>query len=324
MRGAEIRRWAIAMAACYMFARAALADEAIVSAVPVAARTVAPMHVQPSAPVLTHAPASVPPSRVVSLNPCIDTILVKIAGREQIAALSFRSRDPGQSVLADVAATYPITYETAEEVVTLKPDVVLATKHSALATRNALKRVGIRVVMLEVPESIETSFVQIRSIAHVIGRPREGDALIARLQSSIDAARGDSHITALIFQPAGLTPGNDTLIGELMRVVGFENVADRYGIKRWGVVGLEQIVANPPALLLTGEVSSRGPTRSERLLQHPALRHMRSDLTRATFPATRLYCGGPVIELALQSLMHARDRAAANNEGRVIPPVAAR
>ena len=250
------------------------------------------------------------PDRVVSLNPCVDTILVEIAPREQIAALSFRSLDPTHSPIVAIAKTYPITYETAEEVVALNPDLVIATQHSALATRNALRRIGIRTVILAVPESVDGSFEQIRQIAAAVGRQQAGTALIARIQSAIDAARGNTHQTALIFQPSGLTPGKGTLIGELMRIVGFENVADRYGIERWGLLGLEQLVADPPQVLLTGEVAASATTRAERKLQHPALLHLQGNVRRATFPARFLYCGGPVIEHALRALVSARDGSA--------------
>jgi iron complex transport system substrate-binding protein len=255
------------------------------------------------------------PKRVVSLNPCIDTILVEIAPREQVAALNFRSRDPSHSVIVELANTYPITYETAEEVITLNPDLVLATKHSALATRNALKRVGVPVEMLSVPESIQASFEQIRQVAQAIDRRTQGEALIARLQRSIDAARSDSHVTAVIFQPSGLTPGRGTLIGELMGVVGFENVAERYGIKRWGVVGLEQLVANPPELLMSDAVAPGAPLWAERMVQHPALRHLQGRMTRAVFPAREFYCGGPVMEWALRSLVAARGKIQRSREG---------
>jgi iron complex transport system substrate-binding protein len=273
------------------------------------------------------------PRRVVSLNPCVDAILVEIAPREQIAALSFRSRDPGQSVLHEIAKTYPITYETAEEVVALRPDLVLATKHSALATRNALRRVGIRTVVFDVPESIDDSFAQIKNVAIAIGRESAGQALIARLQADLRVARGNLEIPALIFQPSGFTPGADTLIGELMQVVGFKNIAARYGIERWGVVDLEQIIADPPRMLLIGEVTPGAPTWAERKVQHRALRYLTEarslrvnattcaslagctreplQMLRATVPARLLYCGGPVMEQALQSLVAAREQLGA-------------
>ena len=82
-------------------------------------------------------------------------------------------------------------------------------------------------------------------------------------------------------------------------------------------IGLEQLIADPPELLLDGEVSSGGPTWAERMVQHPALRHLQGTMVRATFPAQQLYCGGPVMELALRTLVRARDAAAVSVGGSV-------
>jgi len=79
--------------------------------------------------------------RVVSLNPCLDVILVNVADRDQIAALSHFSRDKNTSTIADLAATFPMSRESAEEVISFSPDLVLTSRHSSLATRNALRRV---------------------------------------------------------------------------------------------------------------------------------------------------------------------------------------
>src|SRR5690606_18891457 len=61
--------------------------------------------------------ASSAPTRIVSLNPCLDGLLVELVPHERIAAISHYSRDPWGSTIADIAQTLPITYETAEEVV---------------------------------------------------------------------------------------------------------------------------------------------------------------------------------------------------------------
>lgn len=63
----------------------------------------------------------------VSLNPCLDDILVNVADPDQILALSHYSRDPsGTSVGVDVARQFGVTGGTAEEVLALDPDIVLA------------------------------------------------------------------------------------------------------------------------------------------------------------------------------------------------------
>src|SRR5689334_22672743 len=100
------------------------------------------------------------PARIVSLNQCLDAILIELVPKQRIAAVSHYARDPLVSAIADRAASLPITYETAEEIVALRPDLVLASRHSAIATRNALRRVGIPYELFEVPFSVEESVAQ--------------------------------------------------------------------------------------------------------------------------------------------------------------------
>jgi len=110
------------------------------------------------------------PKRIVSMNLCLDSVLVELVPHEHILALSQYARDPWRSTIADVAAKLPYTNETAEEVVALRPDLVLAGRHSAIATRNALKRVGVRFELFDVPESIDESTEQIRRLATLLHR----------------------------------------------------------------------------------------------------------------------------------------------------------
>jgi iron complex transport system substrate-binding protein len=91
------------------------------------------------------------PRRVASLNACLDAMLVHLADRSQIAALSHYARDEHSSTVAATAKTLPFTWESAEEIIALEPDLVLASKHSALATRNALKRLHVPVERFAVP-----------------------------------------------------------------------------------------------------------------------------------------------------------------------------
>src|SRR6185436_11069723 len=129
------------------------------------------------------------PTRIVSMNLCLDSVLVELVPHEHILALSQYARDPWRSTIADVAAKLPYTNETAEEVVALRPDLVLAGRHSAIATRNALKRVGVRFELFDVPESIDESTEQIRRLAMLLHRQAEGEALVTRIQGAIDRAK---------------------------------------------------------------------------------------------------------------------------------------
>lgn len=249
-----------------------------------------------------------PPARIVSLNQCLDAILVELVPAERIAAISHYSRDPLRSPIAELAQRLPITYESAEEIVALRPDLVLASRHSAIPTRNALRRVGIHYELFDVALSIKHSLAQIRRIAALVGNPAAGEALVDRIERAIETARlppGTRRLTAAVYETGGLTAGAKTVTDELMQIVGLDNLAARYGIQMHAPMQLELLVAAPPDLLLVGEVPAAAGTQAARIVQHRVLRKVPS--MRWEFPARFMYCSGPTIIEEVAALARARD-----------------
>lgn len=252
------------------------------------------------------------PKRIVSMNLCLDSVLVELVPHEHILALSQYSRDPWRSTIADLAAKMPYTNETAEEVVALRPDLVLASRHSAIATRNALKRVGVRFELFDVPQSIDESTDQIRRLATLLHREAEGEALIGRIQNAIDRAKPaptERTLTAAIYQPGGLSTGANTVTGQLMHIAGLDNVAARYGVKSYRPLSLELLISEPPDVLLVGDTTFGAPTHAERLVHHRALQALQYRMSLEPFPARLIYCAGPAMIDALDALTAARRHA---------------
>jgi iron complex transport system substrate-binding protein len=252
------------------------------------------------------------PRRIVSMNLCLDSVLVELVPHEHILALSQYARDPWRSTIASIASKLPYTNETAEEVVALQPDLVLASRHSAIATRNALKRVGVRFELFDVPQSIDESIDQIRRLATLLHREAEGEALIGRIQAAIARARpapGERTFTAAIYQPGGLSTGANTVTGQLMQIAGLENIAARYGVKSYRPLPLELLVSEPPDVLLVGDTTYGAPTHAERIVHHRALRALQYRMSREPFPARLMYCAGPAMIDALDGLVAARRHA---------------
>ena len=167
-------------------------------------------------------PAALP--RVVSINPCVDAVLMQIAEPAQIAAISHYSQDPrATSIPLDQARRFAATSGTAEEVVALAPDIVIAGSHVAPSTISALHRMNIPLIQIGVPESIDESSAQVRTIAAAIRQPARGEALVARIDDAVRTASASSAAPpgALIWQGGGLVPGDGTLASELLRVTGF-------------------------------------------------------------------------------------------------------
>lgn len=223
---------------------------------------------------------------IVSLNPCLDAILVEVAPPDQVLALSHYSRDPSSSSIpAKVATRYGVTGGTAEEVIALRPDLVLASIYLPQPTRSALERAGLKVATFGSPTSIAESAAQVREVAALAGRSKEGEALAARLAGPLAPSR--ARIDALLWQPGEIVAGEQTLIAELLREQGFSSHAAARGLRQADRVSLEAVLADPPEVLLVA-----GDAAGQR---HPVLQGQMKATHIAEFDPSLIYCGGPTI-----------------------------
>ncbi len=257
------------------------------------------------------AQAAPAPRRVVSINSCTDGMLLDLGDRAQIVALSHYAREAANLTVVDRARPFRITRESAEEIIDLRPDLVLASRHNALATRQSLKLLGIKIETFATPTTVAESLKQVRKVARLLGHPERGEALVKRIDAAFAAAApppAARRPTAIVFQANGFTAGSDTLVGELLDRTGFINAAGRYGMKKWGNLRLEQLLADPPDLLIGGQATLGAPTWADRVGRHPALASIAGRMRRDTAPEGLLLCGGSVFIAAAARLAAVRER----------------
>lgn len=224
---------------------------------------------------------------IVSLNPCLDAILVEVAAPDQVLALSHYSRDPGSSSIPqDIAAGYSVTGGTAEEVIGLAPDLVLASIYLPQPTRSALERAGLRVETFGSPTTIAESIAQVRRVAKLAGGEPEGARLVRDMKRAAEPASGVRPVSTLLWQPGEIVPGDATLVAEILRAKGFANHAAAMGLGQADFAALETVLADPPALLLVA-----GDSAGQR---HPLLAGLTVTQVEPLDPRL-LYCGGRTI-----------------------------
>jgi iron complex transport system substrate-binding protein len=226
--------------------------------------------------------------RIMSMNPCIDAILVRVTEPGEIVSISHYSHDPAAtSIPLALAKRFPTNDGTAEEVVAAQPTVVLLGLHGDPATERAIRAAGVKAMAVGVPSTISESLDQIRAVARIAGHPARGEALVGRIEEALNRAKaepGTRPIDALIRQGQGLVPGKGTLADELLTRTGFRNKSADYGLAMWDVLPLEPLMARPPRLLLMDMSVAR--TRRAAL---SSVRQMRV----ADFPERLLRCAGP-------------------------------
>ena len=102
---------------------------------------------------------------------------------------------------------------------------------------------------------------------------------------------------AALWQPGGIVPGEQSLLADLLHRTGFASYAARRGMAQGDYLSLEQVVADPPQVLLVAG--------SEAGQRHPVLDAL-PGMVRVHFDTRLLYCGGPTIVDAAARLAQIR------------------
>jgi iron complex transport system substrate-binding protein len=258
-----------------------------------------------AAPAREAAPVRPAPQRIVSLNPCTDAILAEVADPAQIAALSSYSSDPaGSSMDLALARRFPAVDGTMEEVIALRPDLVVGSTFISPAARSAYARLGLRYEGFGITPRVADSVAQIREIAALTGHPERGEALVRRIEATLaaNAAPAGAAVPAVVWQSGGIVPGADTLISELLARTGFVNAAAAQGMHQADVLGLERMLAAPPRVIFA---AGNPAANEDRMLAHPALGSLKQTRRVPISPAL-LWCGGPTIMRAAEHLGQVR------------------
>lgn len=245
------------------------------------------------------------PQRVVSLNLTADQWLLELAEPGQIAGLTFLSRSPVYCARWEEAQRFPSVRSTAEEVLRLRPDLVIAGRWGAGAAVAMLRRFGVRVEVLDTPENFAGLVAEARQVGAWLGRSEAAENWVARLETRlarVRAARPVPAVAVLGYSQNGWVSGAGSAFTLLIEEAGGRNLAVERGVGWLARVSLEELVRWQPEALVLPAVVSGAPSLGDELLRHPVL-------ARATghAPAIRLRTGavdfgGPDVIATVEAL----------------------
>lgn len=245
-------------------------------------------------------PADAAPRRIVSLNLCTDQYLLALADRAQIAGLTANAKDPEMSAAAAKVGNIPMVSNSAEALVTIDPDLILAAPGWRSGVMAAVPMRNRRVVEVANADSYADIVAQIGQVAAAVGHPDRGDALIARMNGALAALpRAGRGRVAAYYQRRGYLTGTDTLVDDLMRRVGLINLAAKLGKPILSQMSLEAVIAARPDFLIVESATDRITDQGTEMLHHPLLR----DIPRLRLPQAWTVCGGPAYALAAEALV---------------------
>jgi iron complex transport system substrate-binding protein len=249
------------------------------------------------------------PARVVSMNLCADELVLRLADRDQIAAVTHLAGDPRGSTVAASAAGLPVMRGLSEEIVALRPDLVIAGAFTTRTTIGMLKRLGFPVLELGVPTDLDGVRDQIRLVAAALGREARGSTLIAALDARLAAIEPAPRLLrTLVMRPNAFTVAPGSLGDALIRAAGLTNVAAEIGRDGFGQVPLEAAALSGADLVVVDEAEPGAPSLADTVSHHPVFRVIAHGGRVVAIPNRLWTCSGPQIAEVVERLAEAARR----------------
>ncbi len=237
---------------------------------------------------------------------CTDELLLRLADRDRIASVTWLSQDSRNANMAEAAAQIPANHGLAEEVLSFRPDLVLAGAYTTRTTIQLLKRVGVKVVEFGVPKTLEGVRQQIRDVAATIGEGERGEAIVSDMNARLARLGARAHappLSAIVLRPNGFTVGRGSLVDELLERAGLDNLAARLGIDNYLQIPLEAVaLQHADVLILNGETDG-APSLATEVLRHPIVAELGDRLKIISMPSRLWTCAGPAVLDAVERLI---------------------
>lgn len=249
--------------------------------------------------------------RIASMNVCTDQLLLTLADPGQILGLSRYARDRVQSWAADDARRYRILSGGAEDILVLRPDVVVASLFDKRSTRELLKQKGFHLAEFGVPRSLDEVKDQIREMGAIVRHPDRAAAKIAELDVAIARARqvvAHKRYRVLPLSRRGWVSGSESLLGSLLTETGLFNAAGELGVAFGGFASLEAIVNLKPDFIVVSDAGDTAEDDGRAFLLHPALERFYPTSKRIVIPDRLTVCGGVMLADALDALIAELER----------------
>jgi iron complex transport system substrate-binding protein len=250
-------------------------------------------------------PALAKPENIVSLNLCTDQLLMLLADHDRIASVSYLAVKKETSAMAEEAFGIPLNHGKAEEIMIMKPELVLAGAFTSRPTVFMLKKLGYKVIELPVARHLDDIRKNIKTVADAIGEPQRGKQMIAAFDLRLAGFQADHDIPkpiAVFYRENSYTTGGHTLANSILEAAGFINLAKTLGISGSGHLPLETLITQASDIIILGQKRSQKGAMSAAALAHPAFKKFANQRMTITISDPDWVCGTPFVLDAIENL----------------------
>ena len=249
------------------------------------------------------------PQRVVSMSLCTDQLLLSLLPIERIAAVSYLSRDKTYSRFSEQAQSVAIHHADVEHILSLAPDLILASRYERSQATSMLQRLGANLLIVDAPQTVDDIAVYTMTIAQALQTQSQAQAMLDAMKVDWQRAetliRDKPALLAMSMSANGYQQGRQTLFNELLHRAGLRSAADELGLQYDGNITIENALRLQADITLYHSDES-GQSLAEQWVTHPAWSAQQKHQQKITLPTADWICAGPWTSSAVLNLIAQR------------------
>ncbi len=198
-----------------------------------------------------------PPARIVSIAPSITESLYAIGAGSLLVGRTDFCDYPQEALALPSVGGFDASTISIETIVALDPDLLIGGSIYQADLADSLAKAGIPVFIME-PRTVEEIMDSLQTLGKVTNHAADADALVAEMQSRIDAVAQvvdgipqaeRPTVFYEVWADPYMTTSDQTYIGELIKMAGGVNIfADLK--EDYPTISAEEIIARDPRIIL--------------------------------------------------------------------------
>ncbi len=238
--------------------------------------------------------------RIVSLDYCADQYVLRLVERRRILAVS-PDAAAEFSYMRGAAEGIRQVRPTAEDVLMLRPDLVVRSYGGGANAAATFARAGVPVLQLGSADDLPGIRQVMVDAAAGLGAMAEGRALADDFDRRLASIRADAGgRTVLYVTPGGVTAGSGTMIESLFATAGLRNFQTSPG---WASLPLERLAYEEPDVVAAAFFDTRWNRADPwSAAGHPVLRTALKGRPTAALAGAWTACGGWYLLDAVEAL----------------------
>jgi ABC-type Fe3+-hydroxamate transport system substrate-binding protein len=223
-------------------------------------------------------PAPSTPRRIISLVPNITEELFDLGVQDRLVGVTTYCQRPPEAQAKERVGT--VLEVNVEKIVSLRPDLVIASPLTDHKQLQKLQAVGIRVEILPAPQDFQALCIGFLQLARLVEKEEQAREIINKAEEELSSIKGKVKGLSKprVFVQIGERPlvaaGGDSFINDFVTFAGGVNIAR--GVKT-SVYSREEVVRKNPDIIIIAKMGLAGEEEKAAWVKYKTIRAVQTE-----------------------------------------------